>query len=373
MTDYRPQDHVAAPTMRTGYRHPSAMKLANVVKNGSASIAVGIAGSGIVTAAAEGLSSLALGGTFWALPSLLVGTVALTGLTYVRSMHVSAVDKDKEAMQDLQNKATQALNVVLFETRNPQALMTPADVRSDDEKLRHALDAADLQADFNSIVESKDPRLADLRRITIIRLAAMNVAYVQSLAIMGSAPKGDLLAVMCDGLRRALSESVARREAIVGYARPSSEGGPTIVDTFRESMSQALAIGTADQQADRDRTGTGHARFDRLIAKGEEALSLDPNMVDAAGARLDAAFREHLPRLLKTHAESARHAKLEDLEETDRQLETGIEQIRSSLEEGLQTLRHEKADALRTEVAFLKLRRAGVDGPLRAIERDRAA
>lgn len=74
-----------------------------------------------------------------------------------------------------------------------------------------------------------------------------------------------------------------------------------------------------------------------------DALQTDPN--------------RHLSKPMSRHADSAGHATLEDLSSIDATLDQGLELVRLSLEEGLSGLHGEKVDALRTDIAFLRLRR----------------
>jgi hypothetical protein len=144
-------------------------------------------------------------------------------------------------------------------------------------------------------------------------------------------------------IRDELAQAARRREVL---ALGELEAALASIDTF--GTSSVIAKGAAP---------LGNALVTRLAANAEAALAIDPNLVDSAGARIDALVREHLPRLLQRHADLAIHARIGDLAAADRDLEEGVELVRISIEEAIAGLVHERADALRSEVAFLRMRR----------------
>lgn len=99
------------------------------------------------------------------------------------------------------------------------------------------------------------------------------------------------------------------------------------------------------------------AALQRLIGLAEDALAVDPDLVDGQGARVDALVRQHLPRLLERHAEAARSATGGDLSRIDARLAEGVEQVRESIEEALHADASRRFDLLETEVRFLRMRR----------------
>lgn len=145
-------------------------------------------------------------------------------------------------------------------------------------------------------------------------------------------------------IRDELAEATRRREIL---ALGELETALASIDTFGTS---SAITGTA--------TPLGNAVVTRLVVNAEEALAIDPDLVDSAGARIDALVRTHLPRLLQRHADIAAHAVIGDLAAADRDLDEGVELVRVSIEEAIAGLRHERGDALRSEVAFLRMRRA---------------
>lgn len=229
--------------------------------------------------------------------------------------------------------------------------------------------ASSLREDALSMIDSSDPKMAELTRQTIIRLATVKDSYDRSRDNLGSASKEKIETIAREAVTSIVQDAILKRDTILAGGDPDEgRAADNVAIAMRREMEDAALLGSKRGPADHVLSnGTGRATIDRLVMRAEEALAIDPDMVDSTGARIDAAIRLHLPRLLKAHSESARYARVEDLAEADDDLKTGVEQIRASLEEGLRSLRHEKADALRTEVAFLKMRRAGADGPLRAI------
>lgn len=214
--------------------------------------------------------------------------------------------------------------------------------------------------------ETSDPEAMLLRRSTIVRLAAVEHAYQDSVARLGTASKDEASRIRREAVLSIARDTARQRRAmeIREHEAYERDAGGAIED-LRAAVGGALRLGIhPGTQPLQRRAGTGRAHVDRLIAKAEEALAIDPDLVDANGARIDAAIREHLPRLLRRHAETAKHVRIEDLARTDALLDDGVEMIRTSVEEGLDGLRDERADALRTEIAFLRLRRAPAAGSL---------
>ena len=94
------------------------------------------------------------------------------------------------------------------------------------------------------------------------------------------------------------------------------------------------------------------------------AFDADPDLVDAGGSRLDELLRVHMPRILETHAEASRRAGLrtgdaaiQAIRDADARLDEALASIGTSIQEAVERLNHESAQALITEVRFLNLRR----------------
>lgn len=98
------------------------------------------------------------------------------------------------------------------------------------------------------------------------------------------------------------------------------------------------------------------AALQRLVGLGEDALAVDPDLVDGTGARLDALVQEHLPNLLRIHAEAARSPS-SDLARVDAELEKGVEEIRAGVEDALAGDAQRRFDLLVDQIAFLRMRR----------------
>lgn len=98
------------------------------------------------------------------------------------------------------------------------------------------------------------------------------------------------------------------------------------------------------------------AALQRLMGLGEDALAVDPDLVDGTGARLDALVREHLPNLLRIHADAARSPS-SDLAKVDAELEKGLEEIGAGVEDALARDAQRRFDLLVDQVAFLRMRR----------------
>lgn len=356
-----PSDYVEEPTYRTAYRHVANRPKGRIAANVGAASVISAVGAGTLVSIIEGISYAVGAGTFWAVPFLGASFAVGSVLAYGKMTEVDAAAADERALREFKREGGCVLSNV---TKHIQHRDDPDRYRWSESK-RSSLDkdAEKLAKDCQSIMDMENPAMMHIRRRMLLRMAGVNAALRKSLSDLGSSSSSEVLEIATNAVRNIVREAIDARAAMIGH---DDDIGRSIADRMRLEVAEAVAIGTPRKEDD-IASGTGHARIDRLIAKGREALAIDPDMVDSAGARVDAAFRDHLPRLLRAHAESARHARVEDLEETDRQLETGIEQIRAMLEDGLQSLRHEKADALRTEVAFLKMRRSGAEGPLRAI------
>ena len=338
-----PARYVKPPSMLTSFRHKE-LPWDEKFMNACFSLCTGLPAGALLGTATASLASLVVVSPV--ATATAYGASIAVGMAgfYARFCRNMMVGRDRDAMEAFVEKAINATRLV---DRGPEG----------------------FHVDARSVIESKDPAMAELTRRTVIRLAAVRDSYDKSKDNLGSSPKDEIDSIAQEAVLSIVQDAIVKRDAILIDGDPDSgSAARNIAITMRRELEKAALLGSNDRPPDHVLSaGTGRATIDRMVMKAEEALAIDPDMVDAAGARVDAAIRKHLPRLLKAHSEAARHARVEDLAEADEHLKTGVEQIRASLEEGLQTLRHEKADALRTEISFLKMRRADAEGPLRAI------
>lgn len=98
------------------------------------------------------------------------------------------------------------------------------------------------------------------------------------------------------------------------------------------------------------------ARIVHIVAMGEKALAIDPDLVDDAGMPIASLVREHIPRFLRTHALARRTARPERVNEVDDNLDQAVETVRLSVKQALLRLGDDAADALAVELDFLRLR-----------------
>lgn len=204
---------------------------------------------------------------------------------------------------------------------------------------------AKLREGLNAVLFEHGADADDVKARLILRLATIQSvrAGVTGLVGNGGAPlteKARLAAV-----RAALDDATAEMK----LARAAS------VDALSRSFEDAGRIGAVPPSPTAPLTG--NARINRLVANAEAALEIDPDLVDAGGARIDSLVREHLPRLVARHAELSIITPLDGIDETDVNLEKGVELVRASVAEAIAGLRGSRADALRTEIAFLRMRR----------------
>lgn len=101
---------------------------------------------------------------------------------------------------------------------------------------------------------------------------------------------------------------------------------------------------------------TGNARAGGILRLCAQAIAIDPDMTDPAGGRIAPLVHEHLPRLLKRHAEATVGAASSDLVRIDAELDEGLELVRAGVERALASVRSARRDALATELGFLRAR-----------------
>jgi hypothetical protein len=98
------------------------------------------------------------------------------------------------------------------------------------------------------------------------------------------------------------------------------------------------------------------ARIVHIVAMGEKALAIDPDLVDDAGMPIASLVRVHIPRFLRTHALARRTARPERVNEVDDNLDQAVETVRLSVRQALLRIGDDAADALAVELEFLRLR-----------------
>jgi hypothetical protein len=344
-----PTQHIRKPNGLRRLFHPSSLRSSVLATNVGIGLGGGFGAGLTLSMLIEGVL-VPLNMTIPGIPLLVATTAALTPVVYGISSWIRTGLDDEAAIKKFTDDAKSAL----------------------EESLR-GKDDAELRTAAQIVVNSSDRISEEVRRRTIMKIAAIQRAYHRSFSKLGTASKENAMEIRNEAVRAVAAEAVRERTAIIEQARENDlRGAGGAIEDLRSEISGLLSIGTPKNAPFLiPHTGTGRAHIDRLISKAEEALALDPDMTDRQGARVDAAIHEHLPRLLQRHADTAKQVRVEDLAETDRMLDEGVELIRLSVEEGLEGLRHEKADALRTEIAFLRLRRGGSDGFLNPIPEGR--
>lgn len=359
-TKYEPSQHVVKARGARRLLHPVARRGAVGPMNLLAGSAAGIPAVAVTVFV---IAMLVMEMGVKGYPLVLIAPVVAfltTTLAVATALTLSEVDEiDKKALEFFRGNAEDVIKEYHRLSVRIKASVTGSEHASADE-----LGEAMLKIISD---DSKDEARSGLRRRTVTRLAAVQRAFIESKQRLGTAPKDEIEKVLCGAVLSISQEAIAERIEILRAEdeRYQRDAGNAIED-MRAAVSGAINLGTPYQHRQiLPINGTGRARIDRMVTKAEEALSINPDLVDSNGARVDAAIREHLPRLLSKHAEVARHGRMEDLAQADSDLETGVELIRRSVEEGLRGLVHEKADDLRTEIAFLKLRRGEGDESLR--------
>jgi hypothetical protein len=86
------------------------------------------------------------------------------------------------------------------------------------------------------------------------------------------------------------------------------------------------------------------------------AVRLDPDLTDALGNPIAPLLTRHVPRLLKAYRQAMATANEAQHAEIERDLLEGLELVRRATEEGLARHGDERRQALRTEIAFLRMR-----------------
>ena len=236
--------------------------------------------------------------------------------------------------------------------------------------LQSGRSATELEGDVNfvnALSQDSRPETSDIRRRAVTTICAIGRAYNRARADLGTA---DATSIDADATSAVVATITSARRDISAVEMEIRERDATVAlpvaQEFSVRMAQ-LASGAVAVTGSQKPAVIGNAIASRIVENARKALEIDPDMTDDAGARVDALVDEHLPSLLQRHADAARHARVEDLLSINADLENGIELIRRSVEEGLSRIRTTKAEALRTEIAFLKSRRGETDPRLSAI------
>lgn len=200
-----------------------------------------------------------------------------------------------------------------------------------------------------------DESAKDIADNLAIRLRDLHAAWKSALKENGRANPDKIIAEAHQATLALVGSAIASHMELVQAIKAGDE--ITAPDVARRFAETARAVAGIPSQPAALPPPSASAALQRLIGLAENALSVDPDLVDDAGARLDHLVRQHLPRLLETHAAAARAAGPVDLAAVDDELTKGVEQVRASVEEALARDARHRFDALRTEVAFLSARR----------------
>lgn len=205
---------------------------------------------------------------------------------------------------------------------------------------------AKLREGLNAILHEYGADADDVKARLILRLATIQAVQGGVAGLVGNAGSPLAEKARLAAIRSALDDATAEQKLV----RAAS------VDALSRSFEDASRVGAAPPTP--STSLTGNARINRLVANAEAALEIDPELVDAGGARIDALVRDHLPRLISRHAELSLCTPLDGIDDADHRLEEGVELVRASVAEAIAGLRGNRADALRTEIAFLRMRRS---------------
>lgn len=210
--------------------------------------------------------------------------------------------------------------------------------------------------DLKCILDNHHRRYSTVRRTMILRIAEAVEAVRKAVMRFGTADKTPAMKAYVQTVEAIVAEAKADMEAIRSGLEQSDRH--EAVDAMHELVSSLDAARSLDPRIHaRGIAGTAAStRIGGLIEMGERAIALDPEMVDANGGRIDVLIRKHLPRTLARYADIASMPGGATQRDRDA-LEQGITMIARSIQEGIASMRSEKADALRTEIRFLASRR----------------
>ncbi len=128
----------------------------------------------------------------------------------------------------------------------------------------------------------------------------------------------------------------------------------TLEDRKRSSFARAL--GNCPEQRPRLPVPRGNATATRIIRLCCEAVARNPDLATPDGTPVAPLVSEHLPRLMRLHAETSRMARSDEMVSIDAQLMEGIERVRAVVDQALSHAVSERSEAMRIELAFLEYR-----------------
>lgn len=206
---------------------------------------------------------------------------------------------------------------------------------------------------LRTMIDDEDAR--DISNDTALRIRDLHIAYEAAKTEAGRSDLRTLNKEAAKATMAVVEKGLARYEDLHSRLKAADEARiPTITRRFSETAS---AVAGLAYRPDTLPPLSASATLQRLTGLAENALEVDPDLVDSTGARVDALVRDHLPRLLAAHADAARSARTEDLGEVDATLADGVEQVRASIDEALASDARRRFDRLREEVEFLHMRR----------------
>lgn len=339
---HRPADHVKRASGPLMFAHKCVRRdRSGAMLLASSALLVSLALTGVVTLIALAITYFTPGGVIDWSRWMLYGNAALAPLLSYVALTLLASSNDENAWK--------SFNALAKEARKAISLT--------DRELGDALD---------DLMQRNSDDTTDLRRVVSLRLAETQMQYASASRQAGTADKGPLLQVRDETLRAIAESAVTEHDGIRQIvAERDADKARTALIGLRAGVSDALSIGAGPKRATRiPFVSTGSARHNLLVMSATKALAIDPDLVDAGGSRLDELLRVHMPRILETHAEASRRAGLKTgdaaiqaIRDADARLDEALASIGTSIQEAVERLNHESAQALITEVRFLNLRR----------------
>lgn len=132
--------------------------------------------------------------------------------------------------------------------------------------------------------------------------------------------------------------------------------GDTVAAAIDAARTRSIETAFTGRPIHHAPTIPGNAVATRLFVLASEALSIEPDLADDGGARIDTLLRRHLPDLLAAHARASRNAAPTELGAIDAEMARGIDAVRKSVDEALARMASSNRDALRIQAAFLEMR-----------------
>jgi hypothetical protein len=222
----------------------------------------------------------------------------------------------------------------------------------DDLSARSTEERRTLHADVKRIAH--DDETSDLAIDMVTRIATLHEEYQAATKDAGRADTSAIKQEASTALEAITQDAMARYADIDRRLRMRDDAKLEMVSRRFSEAARSVSSLPAITQALPPHSAT--AALQRLVGLGEDALAVDPDLVDGTGSRLDALVREHLPTLLRVHAEAARSPS-SDLARVDGELEKGLEEIRAGIEDALARDAQRRFDRLVDQVAFLHMRR----------------